>query len=82
MARHFGLMVFFGCRDIWLVGWLPMLAGLAMAMSYITVVGNSILLGRYDPKFSLQSEKKVQEENQEIRVNPSIRTKISKRRVY
>ncbi|HZA63867.1 MAG TPA: heavy metal translocating P-type ATPase, partial [Nitrososphaeraceae archaeon] len=27
-------------------GWLPMLAGLAMAMSSVTVVGNSILLGR------------------------------------
>jgi len=29
-------------------GWLPMLAALAMAMSSVTVVGNSILLGRYD----------------------------------
>jgi len=33
-------------------GWLPMLAGLAMAMSSVTVVGNSILLGRYRPKFA------------------------------
>ena len=33
-------------------GWLPMLAALAMAMSSVTVVGNSILLGRYKPKFS------------------------------
>ncbi len=32
-------------------GWLPMLAGVAMAMSSVTVVGNSILLGRYKPKF-------------------------------
>jgi Cu+-exporting ATPase len=32
--------------------WLPMLAGLAMAMSSVTVVGNSILLGRYKPKFA------------------------------
>ena len=31
-------------------GWLPMLAGLAMAMSSVTVVGNSILLDRYKPK--------------------------------
>ncbi len=31
-------------------GWLPMLAALAMAMSSVTVVGNSILLGRYRPK--------------------------------
>src|SRR5918999_1758243 len=33
-------------------GWLPMLAGLAMAMSSVTVVGNSILLGRYEPRFA------------------------------
>jgi cation transport ATPase len=33
-------------------GWLPMLAGLAMAMSPVTVVGNSILLRRYKPKFA------------------------------
>lgn len=32
-------------------GWLPMLAAVAMAMSSVTVVGNSILLGRYKPKF-------------------------------
>jgi Cu+-exporting ATPase len=31
-------------------GWLPMLAALAMAMSSLTVVGNSILLERYRPK--------------------------------
>jgi Cu+-exporting ATPase len=31
-------------------GWLPMLAGLAMAMSSVTVVSNSILLGRYKPR--------------------------------
>ena len=31
-------------------GWLPMLAALAMAMSSVTVVGNSILLDRYNPK--------------------------------
>ena len=36
-------------------GWLPMLAAFAMAMSSVTVVGNSILLGRYRPKFSLTS---------------------------
>ncbi len=33
-------------------GWLPMLAGLAMAMSSVTVVGNSILLGKYRPNFA------------------------------
>lgn len=31
-------------------GWLPMLAAVAMAMSSVTVVGNSILLGRYEPR--------------------------------
>jgi Cu+-exporting ATPase len=31
-------------------GWLAMLAGIAMAMSSVTVVGNSILLGRYKPR--------------------------------
>jgi hypothetical protein len=33
------------------IGWLPMLAGLAMAMNSVTVVGNSILLGRYKQRF-------------------------------
>jgi Cu+-exporting ATPase len=36
----FGLGVF---------GWLPILAGLAMAMSSVTVVTNSLLLGKYKP---------------------------------
>jgi P-type Cu+ transporter len=35
-------------------GWLPMLAGVAMAMSSVTVVGNSILLGRYKPRFAVK----------------------------
>jgi Cu+-exporting ATPase len=38
--------------------WLPMLAGLAMAMSSITVVGNSILLGRYKPRFATTKQKR------------------------
>lgn len=33
-------------------GWLPILAGAAMALSSVTVVGNSILLGRYRPGFA------------------------------
>ena len=37
---------------IGIFGWLPMLAGVAMTMSSVTVVGNSILLGRYKPKFA------------------------------
>jgi P-type Cu+ transporter len=40
-------------------GWLPMLAGLAMAMSSVTVVGNSILLGRYKPRYT---DKKLRKE--------------------
>ena len=35
---------------IGIFGWLPMLAAVAMAMSSVTVVGNSLLLGRYKPK--------------------------------
>ena len=38
-------------------GWLPMLAGVAMAMSSVTVVGNSILLGRYKPRFAEKTPK-------------------------
>jgi P-type Cu+ transporter len=38
-------------------GWLPMLAGVAMAMSSVTVVGNSILLGRYKPRFAANKPK-------------------------
>ena len=34
-------------------GWLPMFAAVAMAMSSVTVVGNSLLLGRYKPKIAL-----------------------------
>ena len=35
-----------------------MFAGLAMAMSSVTVVGNSILLRRYKPKFASIKPKK------------------------
>ena len=38
-------------------GWLPMLAGVAMALSSLTVVGNSLLLGRYNPKFLVRKAK-------------------------
>jgi Cu+-exporting ATPase len=51
-------------------GWLHMLSGLAMAMSSVTVVGNSILVGRYKPGSQLPNEK----ENKR-----SIQTRISKR---
>ena len=43
-------------------GWLPILAGVAMAMSSVTVVGNSILLGRYKPKFAIAPRKQRREE--------------------
>jgi Cu+-exporting ATPase len=47
-------------------GWLPMLAGLAMAMSSVTVVGNSILLGRYKPKFKVSKGRRMGLEKQKI----------------
>jgi Cu+-exporting ATPase len=50
-------------------GWLPMLAGVAMAMSSVTVVGNSILLGRYKPKFVAKKLKKEEEKEEEIYSN-------------
>ena len=42
-------------------GWLPMLAGVAMAMSSVTVVGNSILLERYKPRFAKKNVSKEKE---------------------
>jgi hypothetical protein len=41
-------------------GWLPILAGAAMALSSVTVVGNSILLGRYRPRFTAVKQKQEQ----------------------
>jgi len=41
--------------------WLPILAAAAMAMSSVTVVGNSLLLGRYKPKFAISTKKKMKE---------------------
>lgn len=41
--------------------WLPFLAAAAMAMSSVTVVSNSLLLGRYNPKF-VRRKKSVEEE--------------------
>ena len=46
---------------IGIFGWLPMLAGFAMAMSSVTVVGNSLLLGRYKPKFGVRKSTKKEE---------------------
>ena len=36
---------------IGIFGWLPILAGIAMALSSITVVTNSLLLGKYRPQY-------------------------------
>ena len=41
-------------------GWLPILAGAAMALSSVTVVGNSILLGRYRPRYAASKPKEQQ----------------------
>ncbi len=41
-------------------GWLPILAGAAMALSSVTVVSNSILLGRYRPRFGTAKPKSKQ----------------------
>jgi Cu+-exporting ATPase len=51
-----GILVPF--MGIEIFGWLPMLAGLAMAMSSVTVVGNSILIGRYKPRFAKKKSKR------------------------
>ncbi|HEY9385944.1 MAG TPA: heavy metal translocating P-type ATPase [Nitrososphaeraceae archaeon] len=65
-----GILVPF--MGVGIFGWLPMLAGLAMAMSSVTVVGNSILLGRYKPKFA--SKKKLKRgEEQEIYSNQDLK---------
>jgi P-type Cu+ transporter len=53
-----GILVPF--MGVGIFGWLPMLAGLAMAMSSVTVVGNSMLLGRYKPKFAVIKPKTEQ----------------------
>ena len=42
-------------------GWLPILAGAAMALSSVTVVGNSILLGRYRPRYIVIKPKEDQQ---------------------
>ena len=52
-------------------GWLPMLAAVAMAMSSVTVVGNSILLGRYKPKLA-RTKSEIQNAHTEINSNEKI----------
>jgi Cu+-exporting ATPase len=57
-----GILVPF--MGVGIFGWLPMLAGLAMAMSSVTVVGNSILLGRYKPRFAVSRRSRREEEGE------------------
>jgi P-type Cu+ transporter len=66
-----GILVPFA--GVGIFGWLPMLAGLAMAMSSVTVVGNSILLGRYKPG----SKKECREEDyrKNLKTIPNIASK-------
>jgi Cu+-exporting ATPase len=62
------LVPLFGAQ---MYAWLPFLAAAAMAMSSVSVVGNSLLLGRYKPSFAavrpekeqtIYSEKQLKEE--------------------
>lgn len=52
------LVPFFGAQ---MYSWLPFLAAAAMAMSSVSVVGNSLLLGRYKPNFDNVRQEKVQQ---------------------
>jgi Cu+-exporting ATPase len=49
--------------------WLPFLAAGAMAMSSVSVVSNSLLLGRYRPRFAA-------EKPEEMRVYPEAAKKM------
>jgi Cu+-exporting ATPase len=53
-----GVLVPFLSADVY--SWLPFLAAGAMALSSVTVVGNSLLLGRYKPKFAAIKPKSEQ----------------------
>ncbi len=56
-----GILVPF--TGVGIFGWLPMFAGMAMAMSSVTVVGNSILLGRYKPRSKKEHKEEDYREN-------------------
>ena len=67
-----GILVPF--TGVGIFGWLPMLAGMAMAMSSVTVVGNSILLGRYKPRSKKEHKEEDYRENlKTIRTLPASR---------
>jgi P-type Cu+ transporter len=53
-----GVLVPFLGADVY--SWLPFLAAGAMALSSVTVVGNSLLLGRYKPRFATIKPKSEQ----------------------
>jgi Cu+-exporting ATPase len=53
-----GALVPFLGADVY--SWLPFMAAGAMALSSVTVVGNSLLLGRYKPKFAVIKPKSEQ----------------------
>jgi P-type Cu+ transporter len=58
------LVPLFGAQ---IYAWLPFLAAAAMAMSSVSVVGNSLLLGRYKPSFAAirpEKEQKIDSEKQ------------------
>jgi len=59
-----GILVPF--MGVGIFGWLPMLAGLAMAMSSVTVVSNSLLLGRYKPRFEKREELYMDKDLKEV----------------
>jgi Cu+-exporting ATPase len=55
------LVPFFGAE---MYSWLPFLAAAAMALSSVSVVGNSLLLGRYKPNFDNVIEEQKEEKLQ------------------
>ena len=64
-AYNIGLIPIAGGVLIPIIGpqmyeWLPYLAAAAMAMSSVSVVGNSLFLGRYKPKFAAAKPKNEQ----------------------
>jgi Cu+-exporting ATPase len=62
-------------------GWLPMLAAIAMAMSSVTVVGNSILLGRYTPKLPI-TKSKVQKTSTQTATKEKQSAEIVSKKLY